>query len=350
MRRRQLAAITVATIVAAALVAQADARMTVVYDETGPAERLLTGPSGLGPGDGAFRQAPGVGGLFRDGDEPYLIAKVRAEQLKTMTTQQMIDVLKREIDAPTTPGAGSSHLVAVDEIGNAFRDPRTKVRFKWVTVGSHRYRIAAQNRIEATKLGWRLVKQTLQPKKPGPNHVGSRLSAAMAELTRTESPWGGSYASRVHFYLAPAFVTSVAAGRGRHFTQSRDGRLPIRGGWQGVIPGIAASGGVWLEMYHGSGHSVSALTWRMAARRFGGYLTRYGGTPDRLHFMMTGATEPPPGSGATCAPAVQCMWALARRGYNLRVLNNGPGVWRAGDQASIWLGAYRVHFDPDSGD
>lgn len=346
MHRRQLAAIAVATLAGAALAAQADARMTIVYDETGPAEQLLSGPSGLGPADGAFRQAPGVGGLFRDDDEPYLVAKVRAERLKTMTTQQMIEALKGEIDAPTTPGAGSSHLVAVDEIGNAFRDPRTKVGFKYVRVGSKRYRIAAHNRIEVTKRGWKLVKRTLQPRKPGANHAGSRLSAAMAELAKTESPWGGSYASRVHFYVAPAFVTSVAAGRGTHFTQSRDGRLPVRGGWQGVTPGIAASGGVWLEMYHGSGHSVNARTWRLAAKRFGGYLTRYGGAPDRLHFMMTGATEPPPGAGAACGPAVACMWRLAKQGYNLSVLNNGPGVWRAGAQASIWLAEYRAHFGP----
>ena len=47
-------------------------------------------------------------------------------------------------------------------------------------------------------------------------------------LKRTPSPWGGSYASRIHIYLAPGTSTSIAAGRGPFRTRGRDGKNHFR--------------------------------------------------------------------------------------------------------------------------
>lgn len=79
--------------------------------------------------------------------------------------------------------------------------------------------------------------------------VGRQLNEAMAHLERIPSPWGGSYASRVEFAVAPAVSTSVTAGLGPNRTLGRDG-LVHRRDYRDVFSAMARAGGVWLEMYH----------------------------------------------------------------------------------------------------
>lgn len=322
-----------------AVPALASARMTIIYDEQGPAARAFAGVASVGAADTAFRQEPGRGGAFRESDGEFRIAKVNDEELRGRSAEQMAAVLKREIDAPDETEA-SSHLVAIDEVGNYFRDAKAKREFKTVVVRGKRYRIAKQNDIRVTKGGWRLIRRQAPPPEPEPGDPGVRLSEALEILDQMPSPYGGSYASRVHVYLAPALVTSIGEGRGAHFTLGRSGSNHIRAGWRGVFPGLAKTGGVWLQMYHGHGGSVSAKVWNRAPARIAGYLRRFGGSADTVHLMFTGSASEP--AGATgCSSPMECQWRLASTGPTRAILANGPGAYLLGSAAGEWAAHYR---------
>ena len=325
--------------------ADAAAKTTIVYTDEPSAAKILTGDRALGPEDGVFRQAPGAGKLFRDNDDPFVIAKVNGHSLAKMSTAGMVAMIKGEIDAPTTAGAGTSGLVAIDEVGNAFRDGKPRRCFKKVKVRAKTMRIACANRIKLTKNGWKLVKgKEPEPRVPGSRHPGRKLSAAMKKLAAMPYPAGGTYADRVHIYLAPAIVTLAGEGKGKNFTRSRDGVRHVRPGIQAVAPALAKAGGVWMQMYHGNRKAVNTKTWRYAAPRLARYLVRRGGSHQKVHFLMSGTRTKPAGARCGAGTTMQCTWKLAKGFKNRRYLNNGPGVWRAGTQAVEFKNEYRVYF------
>ena len=177
---------------------------------------------------------------------------------------------------------------------------------------------------------------------PGPEHPGSRFSAAMAILAETHRrPWGGSYAERVHLLIAPAMVTSIGAGRGPHFTLDRTGSRAIRAGWRGVMPGVARAGGVWLQMYHGGSRSLSVLQWRRAPGRVAAYVERHGGDAEGVHLLFTSVRTAPAGS-KNCGTPMTCQWAAARSSASSRsIVGNGVGAYRLESDSEQWLAGLR---------
>jgi hypothetical protein len=312
--------LVVAALAAAAAVAapsHADARLSLVYDTSDVVARLVSPGAGAGltPERGALRQDPGTGGMLAPGDNaPYRVSKVDEKSFLSMTAAQIADVLKGEI----TEGkdGAMSHLVAIDEIGRPFGEmpPARPTR------------------------GAKLAPVD-------PNSLGARFSAAMALLAAEESPWGGTWASRVHVYLAPGVVTSIGVGRGTERNLGRDGK-PHRPTWRGVMPGLAQAGGVHLQMYHGLGGVVTAFTaaeWRASATGVVDLLARYGGDSSRVHFLFSSTAIP---AGATrCADAQECSWKLAESTPAGRtILANGPGVYRIGADAENWMREFNRRF------
>lgn len=316
---RRAALLALAVLAAAAPTAPAaTSPMTLVYDLTDVVERLVDPPSGRGltPERGALRQDPGSGGMLAPGDNaPYRVGKVSGRDLEGMTAAQMAEALRLEIEEGSY-GAGS-HLVAIDEIGRRFGDGAPRV----------------------PRRGMRLP--PVDPSSPG-----ARFAAAM-RLLDVPSPYGGTWASRVHVYLAPAVHTAIAAGRGPERNLGRDGK-PHWSTWRGVMPGLARAGGVHLQMYSGvNGRAVSftAATWRSVPPAFLGLFGRYGGDASRVHFLFTGGTVPK-GSPRGCGDAMGCTWALAEATPAGRaILANGPGVYRIGGDALAWLREFNRRFD-----
>jgi hypothetical protein len=247
----------------------------------------------------------------------------------------MASRLKAAIDQGPEGGGGATHIVAVDEIGNRFRDPRPRAEYRTVVVGGTRYRVAAHHEILPTESGWTLERTPAPPAEPpGREHPGSRLSRAMRILAGMPAPWGGTYAERVHLFAAPALTTSIAHGHGPHFTLSSDGTKRVRAGWRGVSGALAAAGGVWLAMYHGDGGPVDARTWRVGPVRVAKYVQRHGGDPHRVHMVLSGFSEAPEGAPEGCGTGLRCAFALARAPQNAGVLVNGVGAWRLGSRAA----------------
>lgn len=333
----------VGAITSLAITSSASARSSIVYDNQDAAEAIFTGPNPLTPARGGLRQDPGPGGVFQPNDGPHRLTKVNGKELATMSTSQMVSTLRSAIDAEVYAG-GSSGLVGVDEIGNFFRDPKFRTTYKLVNVRGKKIRIASHNSIQITKNGYRVIVRAQTPPIPGPAHPGRRLSEAMRILDEMPYPGGGSYAERVQFYMAPAFVTSIAEGRGPHFTLGRVGGKSIRPGWRGVMPALAR-GQVWLEMYHGSRAPVAKKVWQRTPQRLAPYLRKHGGTgADQLHFLISGTTTAPPGMSG-CGSPMACQWAAAEStAVGRQVLANGPGAYRVGDQAAEWLREFNRRF------
>jgi hypothetical protein len=332
---------------AAAAPGAAGARTSILYDEQ-PAVRALTAPGGPGaPIDaarGALRQDPGVGGIFdpQGRNAAFRVAKLSARELAPLSAESMAARIRREIDHPEH--ANTSGLVAIDEIGNAFNDGRARITYRWRTVRGTRIRVASYNRLVVTRHGWRLERGTAPLPAIKPGSPGAKLSRAIAILAATPHPAGGSYAQRVNLYVAPAFGSSIAAGRGEHHNLGNDGK-PHRATWRGVMPALAAAGGVWLEMYHHSSAtglgSMTAREWRTVPGTFSSYLARFGGDPGRLHLMIGRAAARPAGAPASCGGPQACQWALAASTPAGRaLLANGPGAYLLGDQATAWRMEY----------
>jgi hypothetical protein len=310
-----LAGVALATsVLAAAPAAAHPGRLTLVYDERGVVERLAAGPGALTPARGALRQDPGGGGMFAPGDNArYRVAKVSGARIQGMSAPAIAALLRAEI---TRGSHGArSHMVAIDEIGRPFGEAPPAVKRK----GGG----------------------------PGPvlaSSPGARFAAAMRMLD-TPSPYGGTWASRVHVYLAPAVHTSIAAGRGPHRNLGRDGK-PHRPTWRALMPGLARAGGVHLQMYHGvSGGARAPMTagmWRTVPGAFLGLFTGAGGDPTDVHFLFTSAGTP---AGARGCTGVVCAWRLAESTAAGRtVLANGPGVYRIGPEAGVWLREFNRRF------
>lgn len=309
--------------------------MSILYD-LDPAVSALVNPTDgqrpFGPERGAYRQEPSGGHLFGGrADAPYRVAKVSMRELEGMTAAQMAATLRYAIDHGCGAFGCASHLVTVDELGNSVSErPLLSPAQLRSLKGRRAVRRAAA----------RLPR--IDPKSPG-----ARFTAAM-KLLLIPSPYGGTYASRVHVFIAPAMSTTIAKGKGPNRNLGRDGKPHFRT-WRAVMPGVALAGGVWIEMYHGTAGSVvteamTATEWRTVAPDLLALIEGAGGNAAQLHFLFTHAGMPrgaPAGCGAT---PMECSWSLASQGANAQVLANGPGTYRVGDGASEWLAQYNLRF------
>lgn len=348
-RRAQLCLGALAVTALAALPSLASAvPVSLVYDQQ-EAVRDLTTTAGPGmplSGErGLLRQDPGPGGIFdpqqRDGQ--FRVGKVSGTSLLPLSAEGMAGVIRAQIDHPKEPN--SSGLVSIDEIGNAWNDGRVKITYAWHSVRGVRIRVASHNRLVITKRGYRIVRGPAALPKVDPGGPASRLSQALETLAGIPYPGGGNYAERVQIYIAPAFMSSIALGRGPHHNLGNDGK-PHKATWRGVMPALARAGGVWLEMYHftaaGGMTPATSAEWRAAPGVFSRYLVRFHGDPARLHMLMTGAAAAPPGAPAACGAPMACQWALAdSTPAGHAMLLNGAGAYRLGSQATAW----RVEFN-----
>ena len=335
---RRLVAGTAAVASLALVVPASAGAMSLLYDRD-PAVRAIVTPSdgqrALGPDRGAHRQEKSGGHLFAGpADAPYRVAKVNATEFTGLTARQIAARLRSAIVHGCGAFGCASHLVSVDEAGISMSDgPPPKVAPR---------RFAT--RAAARRAG--PPRFTLPP--VDADSLGARFSKAMAMLD-VPSPYGGTYASRVHVYIAPAMSTAIAVGRGTHHNLGRDGKPHFRT-WRGVMPGLARAGGLWLEMYHGNpGAGTSPMTateWRRVVPQFLSVTSRYGGGWNQLHLVFTGGAALPKGAPPGCGPtAMACSWQLATAtAANRRVLANGPGAYAVGAAAAEWLANFNARF------
>jgi hypothetical protein len=306
-----------ASFVVGGAVAPSALGLTLVYDTSNIVRDLVSpgGQRGLSPERGALRQDPGGGGMFAPGDNSrYRVAKVSDEDIVSRSAGDIASLLKSQIRRGRV--GATSHLVSIDEIGRPFGEaPPSSPR-----------RGGAPSPVDA-------------------NSPGARFTAAMRILASEESPYGGTWASRVHVYVAPGMSTAIGAGRGPDRNRGRDGK-PHRPSWQGVMPGLALTGGVHLQMYNGKGGSpspFSAANWRRVPSGFLTLFGRYGGDGSRLHFIFTGGGVPAGASG--CSGSQNCAWKLAESTPAGRgILANRPGVYRIGGDARAWLREFNARF------
>lgn len=351
MRRSRLVPLALAlAAVAVVPAAAAAAPMSIFYDDQ-DAVRALTSPGGpgapIGADRGAYRQDPGSGGIFDPAgrDDAYRIAKVSASEITGLSPEAIADRLQDEILDPEIPN--TSGLVAIDEIGNAFNDGRAKITYSWKSVRGTRIRVASHNRLVITRTGWRIAKGAAPVPPIDPASPGAKLSTAMEILASRPYPGGGTMAERVHLYIAPAFSTSIAAGRGPNRHLGNDGK-PHRAAWRGVMPALARAGGVWLEMYHNNRtrgtHSFTAKEWRTVPAAMGAYATRFGADTSRFHMLMSAAGTTPAGASG-CGSPMQCQWALASSTpAGAAMVKNGVGGYRLGAEAVDWRIEYNRVF------
>ncbi|MFN8110173.1 MAG: hypothetical protein U0Y82_10095 [Thermoleophilia bacterium] len=325
MTIRALATAALATAALAPAASAATSPMTIVYDKLDAVQQLVSpggGAKGLSPARGAWRQDPGTGGMLDPAQDaehgaPSRIAKVSGRELKDMSTDAIVALLRREIRLGNA--GASSHLVAIDEIGRPFGDdPPDKRRLR---------------------RGMRLP--AINPESPG-----SHLSAALQQLN-IPSPWGGTWASRVHVYIAPAVTTAIATGRGANRNLGRDGK-PHFPTWRAVMPGLSLAGGLHLEMYSAPGGSIvpfSAGMWRAAPAAFLRLFNSYGGNSANVHFVFTGGAGPAD-APVGCGDAQACEWGLAESTDAGRsILANGPDLYKIGTDAPSWLREFNARFD-----
>jgi hypothetical protein len=172
--------------------------------------------------------------------------------------------------------------------------------------------------------------------RPGP---GTRLARAMRRLD-TKSPWGFTWASRVHMYLSPTVMLDLA-------NQAQSPRSYAQ-----IGPAFARSGGIWMEMYRGSaGFGARAFTeaeWRTAPAGVNALVKRYGGSTSRLHYLITRAPKVQQVEdryGKLCASPMACQWALGEEtSLGRQIMANGVGAYRVSDQATAWLREYNRRF------
>ena len=235
-------------------------RMSILYATDPSVRDILAGSSQMPGLPWLFRQEPSNSGPgARLGvDNSQRMTKLNGASLAKMTSSQMFDALWKGVNRSCVTPAGintcPAHLLAVDEIGAAF------------------------GRVEGDQ---------------GVNVPGYRLKTAMETLARIQSPWGGSYASRIHFYLAPGVSTAIAAGRGPAHNRGADGEVKWPD-YSSVIDAFTTAGGVWLEMYHyptrGSARTPFTSTeWRTVPTAVAAFMAERGieYPLQSLHFVMT---------------------------------------------------------------
>jgi len=288
--------------------------LAMLYDLDSAVREVLhpsDGAAGLTGSQGARRQEPSTSGLFGADDEQWKVGKVKLAEIIDMSTAEMIDVIQGAIeDSP-------SHVIGIDEVTTSAADP------------------AAPN-----------VKGARAPA-PDPNSAGGRFAAALVALD-TPSPYGGTWASRIHVYLAPAMTSAIAAGKGPDRNLGRDGRPHFRT-YRAVLGGLSHVAGVWIEMYHGLGATMTSpftvSEWRSAPAAVGAEFRRAGGDMSRLHMLVTGSETYPRGGTlpAGCVTPQACVWALAESTpAGRRILANGVGGYRLAHSARAFLAEWHA--------
>ena len=341
-------------VAAAAAAATASASPMVVLYGTAETNRKIVSPGSPGalPVDGRlFIQEPNWGHLFAgERDRAFRLARVTEDELQAAgNAPAMARVLRTAIEQGNCFYDSAwfgcrSRLVFVDEIDHRFAEPAPNLNTP----------------------AWRGRTSRSQPKPKFPNYVpaprpgqlGYELGRAMEILAASPFPGGGSYAQRVHFYIAPGVVSSLGVGRGRFQNLGRDRRPHFRS-YEGVRPALQRAGGVWLEMYHFDRASrtrapFNTYEWSVYPWRFALYLTGPGaGAPDsgalsRMHFMMTrGSPKPKGGAPAICRRGAgqACQFTLAGSVKNRAILANGVGQYRMeGDEAAWRFHVRRLFF------
>ena len=284
----------------------------VLYDMDAAVREVVDpqdGGLGLSAARGAMRQEPSTSGLFAPDDDSALVGKVTEEDLRGLDAGDIADVLREAID--NAPG----HIVAFDELTPYEADPRSP--------------FVKGGRIPA----------------PDPSSPGAQLAEALISLD-IPSPYGGTWASRVHVYIAPAVTSAMAAGRGPDRNLGRDGKARFRT-YRTVMKGLARAGAVWIEAYHGLGARITPLTaveWRTAPAAFLAEYRLAGGDASRLHFLITGTDAYPAGRlPSGCTTPQRCQWVLAEgTAAGRAILSNGVGAYRLGAHARPWLAEWQV--------
>ena len=249
----------------------------------------------------------------------------------------------------TTPEiANTSGLVAIDELGNTFNDGRVKITYSWKSVRGKRIRVASHNRLVVTRTGYRIAKGAAPLPVIDPASPGAKLSVAMEILASRPHAAGGSYAERVHLYIAPAFGTSIAAGRGPHRHLGNDGK-PHRATWRGSHAGPRPRRRRLdrdvppLRRSRRPHHDRPRVAHR-PRRDVPNYARRFGADTSRMHLLMSAAGTGPTGVTG-CGTPMACQWGLAgstREGA--AILANGPGAYRLGVEAAAWRAEYNRVF------
>jgi hypothetical protein len=279
---------------------------TAVRDIVRPSD----GAAGLSGAQGARRQEPSTSALFGAADEQWMVGKVTIDELMDLPSGEMADLIRAAIDdAP-------SHVVGLDEIIPAAADPAAPM-----VVGG---------RVPVAPV----------------SALSSRLAAAFAALDEP-SPYGGTWASRVNVYLAPAMSTAIAAGRGPNRNLGRDGKPHFRT-YRTVMAGLARVGGVWMEMYHGTSEGLTSpftvREWTRAPAAMTAEYRRAGGDPTRLHLLMTGSAAYPDGRlPSGCVTPQRCEWHLAESTpVGRAMVANGVGAYRLGAAARPFLAEWQA--------
>lgn|GEM_PF-1197039 len=287
---------------------------SIVYDTVETTHWLLSPSSGtpLSPSRGVYRQDLAGDGLFA---APYRIAKISSASLMHLSAPAIAQMIRAQITVGTY--GSLAHIVTIDEIGVGFSEPGPANPRR----GS---RLPAIN----------------------PSSIAARFSTAMQLLNTSQSPWGGTWASRVQVYVTNGVVGSIARGLGPLHNLDRLGR-PRYPSWRAVMPGLALAGGIHLEMYH-LGTSgimpIPAIQWRQTPAAFVALLKRYGGSAQRVHWMFTSTTMPP-GAPSGCGDPMTCSWALAGATVLGRTfLHNGPDAYNLGMYAPQWLQQFNLMF------
>lgn len=246
--------------------------MSLLYVNDDAVRLILGGSSAMQALPWLFRQEPstsGPGATLGTGNAQRMVKVSGGALVSQPSAAGMAAVLRDAVNRTCTTPAGVStcvaHRVIVDEIDSRF--------------GGRNGR---------------------------PGAVGQRLREAMAILSREATPWGGSYAGRVHFALAPGPATSVAAGYGTNRALGRNG-LPIRRNYRAAFAAMTLGGGTWIQMYHyshgGGLAGFTAAEWRDVPVGVASFLDALNTSRDPLSYMHFLITQTP-GDGA--APGAPC--------------------------------------------
>ena len=279
------------------LIADVQRRMSILY-VTDPAAREILGTSQrMRELPWLFRQEPSnsAGAAALAGGGAQRMTKVNGAALAAKgSADAMRAMLKSAVDRTCTTPAGATtcaaRLVGVDEIGSVFGTA---------------------------------------PGASDSGTPGARLKTAMESLSRLEFQPGVSYASRIHFYVAPGVSTSVSAGLGPQRTLGRNGE-EMRRDYSQVMSAMARSGGAWLEMYHYPGRGrprtpFTAEEWRDVPTRFAAFLReRSPSARDPLNYLHFVLTET---AGSDQPLGDPCRTSPGSGTPNARESSAAPGNW-----------------------
>lgn len=288
--------------------------MAMLYDLDSAVREVVhpsDGAAGLTGAQGARRQEPSTSGLFGTDDEQWMYGKVKLAEIIDMSSDEMVTVIREAIeDSP-------SHIIGIDEVTTSAADP-----------------------VAPNVKGGRVP-----PTDPG--MPGAQFAAALAALD-TPSPYGGTWASRIHVYLAPAMTSAIAAGKGPDRNLGRDGRPHFRT-YRTVLGGLSHVAGVWIEMYHGLGVTITSpftvAEWKTAPAAVAAEFTRAGGDMTRLHMLITGSDRYPTGGPlpSGCVTPQRCAWVMAESTpAGRQILANGVGGYRLAESARAFLAEWHL--------